>query len=503
MSININQIIKLINEQCSKYENNNEIIQKINEYINELPKYIENYSKEMNQKRERKNLLQEGLDQFVNNIINQKIYFFSLTSELFFIYDKYNYKLLKEDDLIYNILSQLNYKSNLHQNKFYEQQLLPWKFKIKNTVIKRIKEENIKNSIPESKTIQNVINIFNGTFFNTKNESKYFLCILGDIFFKKYTNNIFIIDSKAKNFIRTIDNFVTKYFSHTSLLNIFKFKFYEHTLEYCRLIKYINNLNNESFNIKYYDLLKENIINIYVTSCYYSNRYKCSDNFLNTINDNFTNNILYLKNNNTETIIYNFIESKIKKCENQNISFKNMLYIWKSYINNINIPNILFQNNLKILLKSKLNYDDENDLFINYTSSDIPFVSNFLKFWQENIYENNEEIFIEISEIIFIFKLWNSSKKNNIIFYDKDIIEIIKHYYTDIQIEDEKYLFGYSCKLLNKKESIDNFINENSNKNFNNINYEKYINYFSTNENFKNNIPVSKSYFELYIQDKI
>ena len=499
MSLDEKKILELINTTYQKHSNDLLIIEKINDYINSLPNYIENISKEYNLKRERKILLQEGLDTFVNNIINQKIYFYSQTSELFFKYDKVHYELLKEDDLIFNILNQLNYKSNIHQNKFYEEQLLPWKFKIKNTVIKKIKDENIKESIPESKTIQNIINFLYGSFFNTKNECKYFLCILGDIFLKKNTNNIYIINSKAKNFIRTLDNFITKYFTHTSLLNIFKFKFHEHTLESCRLIKYINNENNECFNNKYYNVIKQNIINIYVISCYYSNRFKDSDNFLNNINENFTNNVLYLKNNDIETIVNDFISTKIQICENQNISFKNILYIWKSYINNIDIPNILFQNNLKTLLKSKLNYDEINDLFINYTSSDIPFVSNFLKFWQENMYENSDEIFIEISEIISIFKLWNTTKKNVVNFYDKNIIELIKHYNNDIQIEDDKYIFGYSCKLLNKKESIDNFITENSN----NLNYEKYINYTTTNLSFKNNIPASKSYFELYIQDKI
>lgn len=452
MSLNNDNILNIINNTYDKYNDNPLMIEKINEYLNGLPNYIENIYKDINLKRERKNLLQEGLEQFVNNIINKKIYFYSQTSELFFKYDKVNYELLREDDLIYNILNQLNYRSNNYQNKFYEEQLLPWKFKIKNTVIKKIKDENIKESIPHDKTIENIIDFFNGTFFNCKNECKYFLCILGDIFQKKNINNVFIISPKSKYFIRCIDYFITKYFTHTSLLNIFKFKYHEHTLENCRLIKYISNDNNESFNNKYYNSIKINIINIYVISCYYSNRYKCSDNFLNCKNDNFIDNILYLKNNDIESIINNFISSKIQICENQNISFKNILYIWKSYINNIDIPNILFQNNLKILLKSKLNYDETNDLFINYTSIDIPFVSNFLRFWQENIYENTEDTFINISEIINFFRLWNAKEKKTINFYHKDIIEIIKHYYSDIQIEDDKYIFGYSCKLSNKKE---------------------------------------------------
>ena len=499
MSFDISSNINVIINEYTKYKKNTFITEKINDYLLGLPKYIENIEKEINIKNERKNLLQQGLQHFVNNIIDQKIYFYSQSSELFFYYDKINYTLLKEDDLIYNILLQLNYKSNIHQNKFYEEQLLPWKFKIKNTLVKKIKDENIQNSIPESKTIQNIISFMKGRFFDTKNECKYFLCILGDIFLKKTTQNIFIINSKAKIFIRTIDNLITKYFTNNSILNYFKFKFHDHPLQVSRIINYINNETYDLFNTNYYNLLKSNMINIYVISCYYSNRYKNSDNFLNSINDNIVHKILYLKNNNVNTILNNFIKVKFHYCENQNISFKNILYIWKSYINSINIPNILFQNNLKNLLKEKLTFDEENEQFINYTSYDLPFVSNFLKFWNENMYENTEEIFIEISEIITIFKNWNITKKYNINYLDSNIIELIKHFFQDIQIEEDKYIFGYSCNLLNKKESIEKFILDNSNS----LNYENYINYINNTQSNKDNIPASKSYFELYIQDKI
>ena len=115
------------------------------------------------------------------------------------------------------------------------------------------------------------------------------------------------------------------------------------------------------------------------------------------------------------------------------------------------------------------------------------------------MYENAEELFIEIGEIISLYKCWDNQKKSTINFVDNNIIELIKHYFQDIQIADDKYIFGFSCKLLNKKESIDNFII----KNADNLNYEKYINFINSEDNNKFCLPASKSYFELYIQDKI
>jgi hypothetical protein len=498
MKLNDEKIFEIIKSTYSKYQDNETIIEKINNYIKDLPDTIHNYYQNNNLKLERKNLLLEGQDKFISDIINQKIYFYSPNSELFFSYNKKNYNLLKEDDLIFNILNKLNYRSNSYNNKYFEEQLLPWKFKIKTTLIKKIKEQDIRNSIPDSETIQNVINIFLYNFFDNKNLCKYFLTIIGDLFLKKIDNNIYIINSSSKFLLRIIDNLISKYFTHNSLVNNFKYKYHEHIFENCRLIHYSNNDKINDFENKYYELIKNNIINIYVVACYLSKRYNNSDNFLLSIQDNIIDNILYLKNNNVNNIINNFINSKIEVCQYQNISFKNMLYLWKSYINSINIPNIVFQNNFKNLLINKLNYDESNDYFINYTSNQLPFVGNFIKFWEENIYENIEEIFIEISEITYIYKQWLNNKKITYKFNDNNIIELIKHYYSDIVINEDKYIFNYSIKVINKKETINNFLSYNICNNF--YIYENYINY--CNEN-KINIFVSKLYFELYIQDKI
>ena len=42
-------------------------------------------------------------------------------------------------------------------------------------------------------------------------------------------------------------------------------------------------------------------------------------------------------------------------------------------------------------------------------------------------------------------------KNNKIIADDKRIVSVLKHYFENITIEDDKYLLGWICKLWNKE----------------------------------------------------
>ena len=58
----------------------------------------------------------------------------------------------------------------------------------------KIKESTILNLIPERFTIQKCINLLLSiNIFNTKEETKYFLIIIGDLILKKNDNLIYLI----------------------------------------------------------------------------------------------------------------------------------------------------------------------------------------------------------------------------------------------------------------------------------------------------------------------
>ena len=507
-------LIDKVRELYETYKNDVTILNKLNNHINyELPNLLNNFKSTQIIKEERKNLLIEGQDSFTNFFLSKNNIYYHHTSEIFFLNENNNFLIIKEDDLIHKILTTLNYNSQHFNRTYYEKQLLPWKYKIKTSLIKKIKENSIINCIPNNETIENIINLFKNEFFSSYLEAKYFLVIIGDIIQKKNTN-IFFICNLAKELLRNLDNNFSLYFSNCNLVNYFKFKFYDHSFNDARLININEKFNPKNINYDYIQLIKNNITNIFVVCNYLSIKEVESDIFLREINEPFKNYTLFLKNNNEEKIIDDFISNNIEYSEGLNLSWKNINYLWKLYRNEKKIPNILFLHQFKNIIQQKLNYDEKLDCLINYSSFNLPIVLNFQKFWDEIIFENEEEYFIEIEEIKLIFKSWLNQKKINLTYNEVNLLNIIKYYYPDIIIENEEQILGYSFKNFNKKEILLNYFNNNKDieNEINKIDiiyikqeYTKYkdeiINKNKSNENKINKPIISFNYFKNLYED--
>jgi hypothetical protein len=179
---------------------------------------------------------------------------------------------------------------------------------------------------------------------------------------------------------------------------------------------------------------------------------------------------LFLYLNATDEVVKNFIACCIEPVINPtniyNISWNNMHYIWKLYLSSINVPNMIYSNNLKALLKTQLTYTENMTLanpdliFCNVTSKFLPNVSSFLSFWEKNItITNSEEDHIfdeyEIDEISSIYKLTNKSSNIS----DKEIIKMILHYFSPhVEVIDNKYITNIRCNLWSKQDDINEML---------------------------------------------
>lgn len=338
--------------------------------------------------------------------------------------------------------------------------------------------------------------------FNTKNEIKYFLTVIGDIVFKKNDNNIHIISNNFKSILRTIENIGSQYFGQISISNQFKYKYHDHNYNNCRIL--ITN-----FNDSVQDDIFKNIINIIVVACYYSNKHNNADNFLEIINDkNLINRILFLKNNTQESIIDKFIDSKIQDSDNSIISIKNMLYLWKLYLEELEMPYIIPIVNLKNILKTRLKYDIEEENFINYTSIKIPFVSKFIHFWDDTVIEDLNEYYLEIDEICILFKNYCGINSKHIDINDNSILNLIKHFYPSV-IVDGKYITNVSSNQWNKQNDIIKFISKKYSHMNANLSLKKTISLYELYTEYstiyckknKNLIVISKTYFDLFLHN--
>lgn len=108
-----------------------------------LPNMIQQKCDERNMREERRKTLEETSDEFIREFINSSAYYYNPSIDLFFVYQHNTYKIINEDDIEHDIRTTITDQQN--------PELSIWKYKIKNSIIKKIKERDLLSSIPESK----------------------------------------------------------------------------------------------------------------------------------------------------------------------------------------------------------------------------------------------------------------------------------------------------------------------------------------------------------------
>ena len=139
MNLPCEKLEQLLNDEISKMLNNKDQhnLYKVYDYTINL------LSKEKSYREEFEN---EIVDRFLNE---NKVYFNS-TSQLYIYYNKNDYSIMNIEDITIHIF---NYIKECRENVTTDS-----KYKIKNKIIKKAKEQDIKNNIPDSETIQLILN---------------------------------------------------------------------------------------------------------------------------------------------------------------------------------------------------------------------------------------------------------------------------------------------------------------------------------------------------------
>ena len=516
----------------------------VSQIKNTLPALLQQKCDVRIQREERRKTLEETSEEFIREFINSSSYFYNQNIDLFFVYHNNTYKIINEDEIEHDIRTTITDQQNV--------ELSTWKYKIKNQIIKKIKERDLLTSIPESETIQRVLNALTPFVFKNKDSAKYFLTIIGDILLKKNSHTYFI-STKAKHFISELGEESYALFGTSNMMNHFKFKFYEHKYEECRLIDMVENVISFPFythneGLKHANgagmgmghslsssslssisitnsgistpktpttpghshghgigighshatniIQKQSMLDLFCVAAHYSSRFSSADLFIEKMCKDPTviEHAFYLKNTNDDDILSRFISSTTEPCKGVHITWKNMLYLWKIFIEEEKIPNVFFTSVLKKHLMKRLEYSCEpvnvgvgdgvsvgsmggldagdsgemvevstevqenREMFLNITSKHLPLVGKFISFWNENIRCNHTEIELEIDELSTLFlnhgNVYHGNQKNIQTITDQTILGFIRHFLPDICIEEDKYLMNIGCKLWDKKQEI-------------------------------------------------
>lgn len=511
MSVNLKMqtnCFNTISELLKKYENNEYMLQRINNHIvNYLPNTLDSIFKNYEKRVNRNTFLANEQQIFIQVFLSKNQYFYLSNNTFFYEYNGKNYFIVKEDDVIHKLLSSIS----------KDRVLLQWKYKTKINIIKQIKERSLFSSIPETDTIQNVLNVLYPSVFSSKNAAKYFLTIIGDNIFKKNSHLIFLINNQMKKILFELDSISQDSIGYNNTTFNFMTKYHEnHSYENCRLIKINENFPHDIWR----DTLKKIGLDLLCVAAHYSKRYEDSDKFIdNKSDEELKNYAYYLKHSNPNKIVHEFCSKYIVYTNKDNkMEWKNLHFVWKQFLSNCCLPNVIYSNTLKGIMKETYNYNEDIDSFIGITSKYLPVHSDFIKFWENTIttYSTEvEELFdneLEIDELSSLFKLWakqsNEQLMSNGNITEENILKILKHFFPNIEIIEDKFVLNVSCSLWDKINDIEKsfyYIKEQIKSQHNlalisfDDSYNYYYKYCNTNE-FKT--IVSKLYFEKYLYYK-
>lgn len=432
------------------------MLNRLNSYLNNLESTLDAEHKRHEEKVLRINELMCEQENFYKIFLSKHQYYYMPHNNIFYEYDGLTYKVVKEDHINYHLLSTIT----------DEGKLTVWKHKTKQTLLKKIKERNLFKSIPETHTIQNVLSILSNVFC-TKNEAKYFLTVIGDCILKKNNTetNVFFVNQELKKIIMTIDS-INYFTTGNTIMNHFVSKYHDsHKLAAYRIM-HANNEGNVSFDF-ITEIVSKFGIDFLCVASHYSQRYFNSDNYLNTKADaNVRDSCMFFYNNPISNIIETFVSQCLEKTDDADahyLTWKNMHYIWKSYLASLNVPNVLYSNTLKCMLKEKsdLQYSELPNgdiLFSNVTSKLLPNIASFLSFWEKHIFlceDEDEDGFDNEYEIDELLTLYKNSSQIQIQIKDDEMVKIISHYfYPNVEIIDNKYVTNIQCNLWDKQADI-------------------------------------------------
>ena len=484
-----NSLVKITN-LYQLYKSSPSTITKLEYYINtQLPSLLYKF----NEQEMKQLFLEKESSKYITNFLtNPELQFFYIApTDTFIKYDGENYSFIEEDSIWIIILNDIT------ENGI----LIDWKHKIKDILIEKIKKQSLFKTIPESSTVQYVINFFTPTLFSNKEDVKHFMTLIGDNILSKKIDLNYFVPIESKLFFDTLES-MCQYNFNTKLgvTSTIRYRYRGEEYNKSRLIYFTKSIQNKSCWLSF---LKDNLYNLLVVCCYYSTSYINADNYVNKRNDIFKKKIFYLQNNTKQDLINQFKEKMIIQEVNKNIHIKDMFFLWKIYLKQQNLPNMIYKAEFENIIKE--NMLNNNNLFLDIKSNYLNNTKIVQKFWNQTISKDVGDN-LEISELHALIVKWTNDENINCADFDENKLQdIIKHFYDDIQIENDKFLIGIKCNLWDKQgdilEAFQNKFNKNIDKDI--TIYDSYVLFCKYINNKGKLLTVSKKYYFKYISKVI
>jgi hypothetical protein len=458
---------KTIDDLYNKYAGDSQIFAKMHNYVCfRLPNMIEEMKRTDDERRVRNEFLSTEQDAFISAFLNDNRYFYCQQTDRYFYYNGANYTLKSEDDVLHHILTAITNECNV---------LIPRKPQTKVYIMKRIKECNPLKSIPESATIQSVLDALYPTLFQTKSAAKYFLTVLGDNLVKE-TTHAYFTTPKAKEFLREVGAISQSLFGVNATAS-FKYKYHSHPFRSIRLVQMNDTVGVESVwrpisQLKMMDLL--------CVAAHYSGRYESADQYVDSYSDDaeLTKYAMYFRWKTNADVVSEFVAEYLRVSDDpaNKIAEATMEYLWKRYLKEHQFPAVLSSQGFLSALSEGFpgKYDKESNCFVGFSSSHSGMIDRFQRFWSECIVVDESDTLAEyeIDELVMMYReqynpcsfgrqsgIAQDTNNGGSRITDAQMLDLIR-FYTDVEIIDNKFVQGVKSAVWDKQEELKLFFVE-------------------------------------------
>jgi hypothetical protein len=423
-----------------RYAGNAAVLAKMSTYISEqLPDFLEAYAGRL----QRKETLEAESESYIHGFLNdpKRQYFYIPNSEVFVQYDGEHYAVANESDILHIILSEIS------SNK----SLVPWKHKVTKIVMARVKEQSILQALPESATIQAVINRFSQVLFRRREQAKYFLTVMGDSLLRRHPKLVHLVSPTSKALIRALRDTAYTYFKNGCRLdNTFKFKYHGHEYKMCRILNFDKAAAVEDC---WWNFIRSHVLDVIVVAAHYSRRFGGGDRYLTDHNhdEGVRQEVLYLKARDEAEVVLDFVTKSIVRTPDAlgGLAWEDMYFLWKVYLSERNLPSLLFIKDLRSALGKCLSYDSDAERYIGVTSPHMVEISRIKRFWDATVFASDDDEF-EVSELHTLFIAWVSGSQEQTTVDAARLLDVITYFYKP-EVIGSKTVRGIGSSVWDKR----------------------------------------------------
>lgn len=467
----------------AKYRNNRYMLNRFIKHVNNLPKLMENIEATQIIRQKRRDDLEAYKVEFINRILpidttadKPVKYLYISQSNQYATYDGADYEFISEDRILANMLHQIAICKPLK----------PIKKQVSHAIMRRIKQHNFFGNIPESVTIQKVLEFFNINFFDDKIACKYFLTSLGDTILQNMSARnhpagesfLYYVNPKFMEILNYLNQYYKEIFTYTGNITTHYRTEYRRKPESAvktspRIIPLKTAYTFENHNNDYIKLfIRQNYLNIFAVCAHYSDRHDSAEDYLQSQQQTIFNSVMLLERKKYEEIINDFIGDYIKLLDDDAggdttiaLRMNDVCYLWDIYTKQYNIPQLISRADFKTFCANTSTLKDRYNgtLFRNTTSLNMENANEFQIFWNNNMDKLDKNVpthlALELSEITDIYNNSRSNRQGRRMTEDT-VRVLIENFYKDwLDVDfDGRTIVRAQCKLWRKMDDINEFI---------------------------------------------